>query len=114
MWRLVEAWLRRNHAHGAGAERDVLHHRARRVRSERGAHESGRRRGIRERRSGGAASGMRSSIGQPTGPLEGIRAKTVTAQSLAEHLGEAGREIDERIERLDAPGTLRGLLENGR
>src|SRR5499427_6321483 len=57
---------------------------------------------------------MRGSIGQPTGPLKGIRAKTVTAQLLAEHLGEAGREIDERLERLDAPGTLRRLLENGR
>src|SRR5262245_60816558 len=69
---------------------------------------------MRQRRRGSAAAFVRCPVGQPAGPFEGVGAEAVPAQSLAEDLHEARREIDERIERLDAPWTIRRLLEDRR
>ena len=112
--RLVEARLGDLNTDGTSAERDRHHGGARRPRRERGAQERGRGGGIGERRRRRAGALMHGVVREPAGPLESVGRELVAAQPRAEYLGQARGEIAERFESLDAPGTIRRLLEDSR
>ena len=57
---------------------------------------------------------MHGVVREPAGPLESVGRELVAAQPRAEYLGQARDEIAERFESLDAPGTIRRLLEDSR